>query len=165
MPRNGHSGTQSIPAVRGLQVCQIYPKALMVSWRVSISILSQAIGSATGPEAVGRIASCGLILLFQPGDRMEPVQVRPARSQENIMFTILIFLLSLGIPSAVLMAVGIRLVRNRLDESPATVGSILGIALIVLSSLILAYLFYTTAMLALGGVVPITTEEVIKVVG
>ena len=81
------------------------------------------------------------------------------------MFTILIFLLSLGIPSAVLMAVGIRLVRNRLDESPATVGSILGIALIVLSSLILAYLFYTTAMLALGGVVPITTEEVIKVVG
>ena len=134
----------------------------MVSWRVSISILSQAIGSATDLEAVGRIASCGLILLFQPGVRMEPVQVRPARSQEN---TILIFLLSLGIPSAVLTAVGIRLVKNRLDESPATVGSILGIALIVLSSLILAYLFYTTAMLALGGVVSITTEEVIEVVG
>ena len=81
------------------------------------------------------------------------------------MFTILVFLLSLGIPSAVLMVVGIRLVRNRLDESPATAGSILGIALIVLSLLILTYLFYTIAMLTLGGVVSITAEEVIEAVG
>ena len=75
------------------------------------------------------------------------------------MFVTLILLLTLGVPAIGFIAAGVLLVRNRMSESVATVGGVLGVLATSFGTLLAFIAVYAFIMLLMGNVVTVVSVE------
>ena len=75
------------------------------------------------------------------------------------MFVALIWLMTVGIPAAALIATGVLLVRRRMSESIATVGGVLGVLAMTFGTILAVVALYVFVMVLLGEVVTVVTTE------